>query len=97
MLSKKWFEGLSPELQAVLSKPTEEKQGFALVRGLTAPLLENFTAAGNKVCMLTPDETKRFADASKKVWDIFGKKSAANKKILNAVLAAKAEFAKGAR
>ncbi|MCC7073278.1 MAG: TRAP transporter substrate-binding protein [Deltaproteobacteria bacterium] len=97
VLSKKWFEGLSPELKAILSKPTEEKQGFQLVRGLTDPLLENFTAAGKKVCKLTPDETKKFADASKKVWDTFGKKSASNKKILDAVLAAKAEFAKGAK
>lgn len=97
VLSKKWFDGLSPELKAVLSKPTEEKQGFQLVRGLTEPLLENFVSAGKKVCKLTPDETKKFADASRKVWDSFGKKSAANKKLLDAVLAAKAEFAKGAK
>ncbi|MBI1945927.1 MAG: TRAP transporter substrate-binding protein [Deltaproteobacteria bacterium] len=97
VLSKKWFDGLTPELKTILSKPTEEQQGFQLVRGLTDPLLENFTAAGKKVCKLSPDETKKFADASKKVWDVFGKKSASNKKMLNAVLAAKAEFAKGAK
>jgi TRAP-type transport system periplasmic protein len=97
VLSKKWYDGLSPDLQAVVSKSTEEKAGFELVRGLTNPLLENFTAAGKKVCKLSPDETKRFADATRKVWDTFGKKSAANKKILGAVLAAKAEFAKGAK
>ena len=97
VLSKKWFDGLSPELKAVLTKPTEEKLGFQLVRGLTEPLLENFVSAGKKVCKLSPDETKKFADASRKVWDVFGKKSAANKKLLDAVLAAKAEFAKGAK
>lgn len=97
VLSKKWYETLTPELKATMTKPTEEQQGFQLVRGLTGPLLENFTAAGKKVCQLSPEETKRFADASKKVWDTFGKKSAANKKLLTAVLAAKAEFAKGAR
>jgi TRAP-type transport system periplasmic protein len=97
VLSKKWFDTLTPELKAVMTKPTEEKQGFALVRGLTEPLLENFKSAGKKVCRLTPDETKKFSDATRKVWDTFGKKSAANKKILDSVLAAKAEFAKGAK
>lgn len=97
VLSKKWFDGLSPELKTVLTRPTEEKAGFDLVRGLTDPLLENFTAAGKKVCKLSPEETKKFADASRKVWDAFAKKSAANKKLLNAVLAAKAEFAKGGK
>lgn len=95
VLSKKWFDGLAPELKTVLTKPTEEREGFDLVRGLTDPLLENFTAAGKKVCKLSPEETKKFADASRKVWDAFAKKSAANKKLLNAVLAAKAEFAQG--
>jgi tripartite ATP-independent transporter DctP family solute receptor len=94
VLSKKWFDGLSPELQAILSKPTEEKAGFDGVRGLTQPLLENLKAAGKNVCTLSPEESKRFADASRPVWDSFAKKSPANKKMLDAVLAAKAEFAK---
>ena len=97
VLSKKWFDGLTPELKAVLTKTTEERSGFELVRGLTQPLLDNFKSAGKKVCRLTPDETKKFSDATRKVWDTFGKKSAANKKILDAVLKAKAEFAKGAK
>lgn len=97
VLSKKWFDTLTPELKTVLTKPTEEKQGFQLVRGLTQPLLDNFKSAGKKVCTLSPDETKKFSEASRKVWDTFGKKSAANKKLLDSVLAAKAEFAKGAK
>lgn len=97
VLSKKWYQGLTPELQAILSKPTEERQGFELVRALTEPLLENFTAAGKKVCRLSPAETKRFADASRKVWDSFANKGAGNKKLLDAVLAAKAEFAKSGK
>lgn len=97
VLSKKWLDTLTPELKAILTKPTEEKQGFQLVRALTEPLLENFTSAGKKVCRLTPAETQRFSDASRKVWDVFGKKSASNKKLLTAVLAAKAEFAKSGK
>jgi tripartite ATP-independent transporter DctP family solute receptor len=97
VLSKKWFDGLTPELKAVLTKPTEERSGFQLVRALTEPLLENFTAAGKKVCRLSPAESKRFADASRKVWDGFANKGAGNKKLLDAVLAAKAEYAKSAK
>jgi TRAP-type C4-dicarboxylate transport system substrate-binding protein len=97
VLSKKWHDSLSPELQAVLTKTTEEKEGLALVRGLTQPLLDNLKAAGKNVCTPAPAETKKLADASRKVWDGFAKKSAGGKKLLDAVLAAKAEFAKGAK
>lgn len=97
VLSKKWFEGLPADVKAVLVKNTEERKGFELVRGLTQPLLENFKAAGKQVCTLSPAETKKFADASRKVWDAYAQKGAANKKLLDAVLAAKAEYAKGAR
>jgi TRAP-type transport system periplasmic protein len=92
--SKKWFDTLSPELQKILLDPKEEAGGFKMVRMLTEPLLQNFTDAGVKVCRLTPDQTKVFAEKSKKVWDVYSKKSTANKKLLDSVLAAKAEFAK---
>ncbi len=94
VLSKKWFDKLPKDLQAELTKSDEERKGFELVRGLTGPLLENFKAAGKKVCTLSPAEQKRFADATHGVWDVYAKKSKANKKLLSAVLAAKAEFAK---
>lgn len=95
--SKKWFDGLSPELQKILLDPKEEAQGFKMVRMITEPLLQNFTDAGIKVCRLTPAQTQVFADSSKKVWDIYSKKSAGNKKLLDAVLAAKKGFAAQAK
>jgi TRAP-type C4-dicarboxylate transport system substrate-binding protein len=95
--SKKWFDGLSPELQKTLLDTREEAKGLQMVRQLTEPLLQNFSDAGVKVCRLSKDQTKSFADASRRVWDVYAKKSAANKKLLEAVVAAKKEFAtKGA-
>jgi len=90
--SKKWFEGLPAELKASLMKRDEEAAGFKMVRALTEPLLENFTAAGKQVCRLQPAETAAFAAKAKPVWDAFAKKSKANKDMLDAVLAAKAQF-----
>jgi hypothetical protein len=60
---------------------------------LTEPLLDNFKAAKKTVCRLTPDATKAFSDKARGVWEIFGKRSAANKAVLDQVLAAKKDFA----
>ena len=94
MFSKKWFDALSPALQANLLKRGEEKAGFEMVRSLTAPLLENFTAAGKQVCRIDAAQTAVFAAKARPVWDDFAKKSKANKDMLDAVLAAKATFHK---
>jgi len=95
VFSKKWFDGLTPELKAVLMKRDEEALGFKLVRQLNAPLLENLKAAGKMVCTLTPAESAVFASTAKPVWATFSKKSKANKDMLDAILAAKAAFKKG--
>lgn len=92
VISKKWFESLTPALQKILIDPKEEESGFQQVRALTEPLLDNFTAAKVTVCRLTPAQTKAFAAKARPVWDSFGKTNAANKAMLDAVLAAKASF-----
>lgn len=94
VFSKKWFDALSPALQANLLKRGEEKAGFEMVRSLTAPLLENFTAAGKQVCRIDAAQSAVFAAKARPVWDVFAKKSKANKDMLDAVLAAKATFHK---
>jgi TRAP-type C4-dicarboxylate transport system substrate-binding protein len=94
LYSKKWFDGLPADLQAILLKRDEEAAGFKLVRQLTGPLLENLKAADKQVCTLTSDQTKAFADKAKPVWDTFAKKSKANKEMLDLVLKAKADFKK---
>jgi len=91
--SKKWFETLPADIQAVLKKRDEEQKGFKMVRALTEPLLANLEAAGKKVCRLTPEQTAAFAKASRPVWDKFATPGA-NKEMLDAILKAKAEFKK---
>lgn len=93
IISKKWFDQQPEEIKKALLVRSDERAGIAGVRALSEPLLENFTAAGKKVCKLTPDATKAFAEKARPVWDVFAKKSAGNKAILDAVLAAKKEFA----
>jgi TRAP-type C4-dicarboxylate transport system substrate-binding protein len=92
--SKKWFEGLPPDIQTILKKRDEEKSGFTLVRQLTNPLLDNLKAAGKTVCTLNADQTAVFAKQARPVWDNFAKKSKANKEMLDAILAAKKQFKK---
>ena len=92
--SKKWFDGLTPELKAVLLKRDEEAVGFRLVRQLNAPLLENLKAAGKLVCTLTPAESAVFATKARPVWTTFAKKSKANQDMLDAIQAAKVAFKK---
>lgn len=92
--SKKWFDAQPKKLQEILVKTTEEKSGVAGVRAITEPLLENFTHAGIKLCRLDPAQRAAFTAKVKPVWDDFAKRSPANKKLLDAVLKAKAEFAK---
>lgn len=93
VVSKKWFDQQPDDIKKELLVATEETAGRAGVRALSEPLLENFTAAGKKVCKLTPEQTKAYSDKVKPVWDVFAKKGAGNKQILDAVLAAKKEFA----
>lgn len=95
IISKKWFEKLPPESQKALLVRSDERAGIEGVRALTEPLLDNFTAADKKVCKLTPEQMKAFAAKARPVWDVFAKKGKANKEILDALLAAKKEFAAG--
>jgi TRAP-type C4-dicarboxylate transport system substrate-binding protein len=94
LYSKKWFDGLPADIQAILLRRDDEAAGFKGVRQLTGPLLENLKAADKQVCTLTPEQTKAFAERSKPVWDTFAKKSKANKEMLDLVLKAKADFKK---
>ena len=93
VLSKKWFDAQPEDLKKAMMVRTDERSGIEGVRALSEPLLENFTAAGKIVCKLTPEATKGFAAKVKPVWDVFAKKAPGNKAILEAVLAAKKEFA----
>jgi tripartite ATP-independent transporter DctP family solute receptor len=93
VVSKKWFDQQSDDIKKELLVASEETSGRAGVRALSEPLLENFTAAGKTVCKLTPEQTKAYSDKVKPVWDVFAKKAPGNKAILDAVLAAKKEFA----
>ncbi|MDP1823844.1 MAG: TRAP transporter substrate-binding protein [Archangium sp.] len=93
VVSKKWFDQQTDDIKKALLVRTDEKAGVEGVRGLTDPLLDNFKAAGKTVCTLTPEASKGFASKVKPVWDAFAKKAPGNKAILDAVLAAKKEFA----
>ena len=93
VISKKWFDQQPDDIKKALLVRTDERAGFEGVRALNEPLLENFKAAGKTVCLLTPEATKGFASKVKPVWDLFAKKTKGNKEMLDAVLAAKKEFA----
>ena len=72
------------------------RERLGQARGLlTDPLLDNFTAAKKTVCKLTPDQTKLWVEKAKPVWDLYSKKSPGNKALLDAILAAKKDFAAG--
>lgn len=94
VVSKKWFDKLPDDVKKAVLRRDDEADGIAGVRALTGPLLENFTAADVKVCKPDAAQRKVFAEKAKGVWQIFGKKSKGNKAILDAVLAAKKDFAK---
>lgn len=93
VLSKKWFDKLPEESKKALMVRSDERAGIQGVRDLTGPLLDNFKAAGKTVCKLEPAAAKGFEAQVKPVWDAFAKKGPGNKAILDAVLAAKKEFA----
>ncbi|MCC6337418.1 MAG: TRAP transporter substrate-binding protein [Myxococcales bacterium] len=93
LLSKKWFDGLDADVKKALLVRSDEKEGIAGVRALTEPLLDNFKAADKTVCRLSPEAQKAFAEKAKPVWQVFAKKGKSNKEILDAILAAKKEFA----
>ncbi|MBE2252349.1 MAG: TRAP transporter substrate-binding protein [Myxococcus sp.] len=95
VMSKVVFDAQPEDLKKLLLVRTDERSGIAGVRALTEPLLENFTAAKKTVCKLTPEQTKAWQDKARPVWDIYAKKSASNKALLNAILAAKKDFAAG--
>lgn len=95
VLSKKVYDGLPADLQKIVNVRTEERSGIDGVRALTEPLLDNFTAAKKTVCKLTPEQTKVWQDKARPVWDVYAKKSPGNKALLDAILAAKKEFAAG--
>jgi TRAP-type transport system periplasmic protein len=96
VLSKAWFDKQPEEVKKVLLDRKEERSGLAGVRALTEPLLENFKAADKTVCRLTPEQQKLWQDKARPVWDVFGKKSKVNKEMVDAILAAKKQFAAGA-
>lgn len=91
--SKKWFDTIPKDLQPILANAKEEKDGLEQVRGLTGPLLENMGAAGLKVCTPTAEQRKAFQAKVKPVWDAFAAKSKSNKQLLDAIVAAKKDFA----
>ncbi len=93
VISKKWFDQQPAEMKKELLLRGEERAGVEGVRTLTEPLLDNFKAAGKTVCKLTPEASKGFEAKVKPVWDAFSKKAKGNKEILDAVIAAKKEFA----
>jgi len=93
VISKKWFDQQPEDIKKALMVRSDEKAGIEGVRALNEPLLDNFKAAGKTVCLLTPEATKGYAAKVKPVWDLFAKKAPGNKAILDAVLAAKKEFA----
>lgn len=93
VVSKKWFDQQTDDIKKALLVRSDEKAGIDGVRALTDPLLDNFKAASKTVCKLTPEASKGFASKVKPVWDAFAKKAPGNKAILDAVIAAKKEFA----
>lgn len=95
VISKKVFDAQPDDLKAILLNRSDERSGITGVRALTDPLLDNFTAAKKTVCKLTPDQMKAWEAKARPVWDVFAKKSAGNKALLDAILAAKKEFAAG--
>lgn len=94
VLSKKWFDKLPADLQKQLKIKAEERSGIEGVRMLTEPLLQNFSAAGIKTCALDADGQAAFQAKAKAVWQDFAKQHKGNKKLLDAVLKAKQDFAK---
>jgi TRAP-type C4-dicarboxylate transport system substrate-binding protein len=94
VVSKKWFDTLPDDVKKAVLRRDDEAAGIAGVRALTEPLLDNFGAADVKVCKLNAAQRKVFAEKAKPVWQVFGKKSKGNRAILDAVLAAKKDFAK---
>ena len=95
IISKKWLDQQPEDIKKALLVRTDERSGIEGVRALNEPLLDNFKAAGKTVCLLTPDAAKGYAAKVKPVWDAFAKKAPGNKAILDAVLAAKKDFAAG--
>ena len=93
IISKKFFDAQPDDVKKALMVRSDERAGIEGVRALTEPLLDNFKAADKKVCRLSPDAQKAFAEKAKAVWTAFGKKSKSNQELLDAVLAAKKEFA----
>lgn len=95
VISKKVFDAQPEDLKKILLDRSDERSGIGGVRALTDPLLDNFTAAKKTVCKLTPDQTKLWVEKAKPVWDLYSKKSPGNKALLDAILAAKKDFAAG--
>lgn len=95
VISKKVFDAQPDDLKKILLDRSDERSGISGVRALTDPLLDNFTAAKKTVCKLTPDQTKAWVEKAKPVWDLYSKKSPGNKALLDAILAAKKDFAAG--
>ena len=72
-----------------------EKEGLSGIRKLTKPLLENYTYAKIKVCDVSEAERGAFAKQSQGVWKKFTSKSKGNKKLFDAVMAAKKKYKAG--
>jgi TRAP-type C4-dicarboxylate transport system substrate-binding protein len=94
VVSKKWYETLDDTAKKAVMSTKREREGINGVRQLTQPLLDNFKAAKVKVCKLDDAGIKAFQGNAKPVWDAFAKKSKGNKKLFDAVMKAKADFAK---
>jgi len=94
VLSKTWFDTVDENAKKALTSTKREREGIQGVRDLTPLLLENYGAAGVKVCQLSDEGAKGFQSKVKPVWDAFAKRSPSNKALFDAVMKAKADFAK---
>lgn len=74
--NKDWLEKLPKDLQAILlaNREQETATGRDLVRKLHPKLVANLEAASIKVCQVTPEQRKTFAEKTKSVHGLFRKR-----------------------
>ncbi|WP_227767316.1 TRAP transporter substrate-binding protein [Zhaonella formicivorans] len=72
-VSKKWFDGLSPELQKVIVDTGKEVAQYhkGLMQEANEGYLKNIKAFGTEVIVLSPEEREAFRKASQPVYDEF--------------------------
>lgn len=75
--NKDWFDELPEDLQKVVKANKEEitEKGRRWIRALRPKLLKNLEAADVKVCKLSAEQRKAFAEKSKEVHEMFRKRA----------------------